>query len=78
MQRVDHVSFRKIEADRADDAREHDDSLLQREACADADPRPGAERQIGEAVDRRRASGRNRSGRKASGSSHSVSWRWST
>ena len=35
----------------ADGARQHDNGLLQREGGADADPRPGAERQIGEAVD---------------------------
>ena len=47
-----------------------------RELRADADPRPGAERQILEAV--AAALSAKRSMSKASGSSHSAWWRWSS
>ena len=52
LHRFDDVTGQKLEAKRAEQMREHDDGLLQREAHAYADARTGAERNVGIAVDR--------------------------
>ena len=52
LHRFDDMAGQKLEAKRAEQVREHDDGLLQREAHAYADARTRAERNVGIAVDR--------------------------
>ena len=51
LQRHDDMALDQIEAKGAQKMREQNDPLLHREGHADADARPGAERDVGETVD---------------------------